>query len=208
MDTKILLNDNPLINTEMQVLKLKFWKERSLGYLSRTFDNLNKGDNYVNTKPAIHIGILDFNLFPNDTEFYATYHMANDISHQIYSDKFRLSVLQLRQMEHATEADRQQGRYLWAKFFKATNWEEIRMLAEQNPIFAEAAQTIYRVTADQRVCDLCEGRREGEKTHNTLVILRDQALQELEDAKNELAIKDAYIAELEAKLKHTKKTGL
>ena len=168
LDIKILLNNDTMINIEMQVVNLKFWKERSLGYLCRTFDNLNKGEDYALTKPAIHIGILDFEIFKDDTEFYATYHLANDISHKIYSDKFRLSVLQLRQAEHAADNDRKHNRYLWAKFFKANTWEEIHMLAEQNPYIADAAKTMYRVTADERIRQLCEAREMGERTQRTL----------------------------------------
>lgn len=169
LDIKICLNNHTIINIEMQVVNLSFWKERSLGYLCRTFDNLNKGDDYSNTRPAIHIGILDFEIFKDDTEFYATYHLANDISHKIYSDKFRLSVLQLNQMEHATKEDIDCGRALWAKFFKATTWEEVHMLAEQDPIIADAAKTIYRVTQDERIFNYCNSREMGERTHRTLV---------------------------------------
>lgn len=198
LDLKITLNNNTLINIEVQVLNLKFWKERSLGYLCRTFDNLNKGDDYSETKPAIHIGILDFEIFEGDTEFFATYHLANDISHKIYSDKFRLSVLQLNQTEHATDEDIECKRVLWAKFFKATTWEEVSTLAEQDPIFAEAAKTIYRVTADDRVRYHCDAIERGERTHRTLV----NQLDEKDNVINEQASK---IAELEAKLAALKK---
>lgn len=198
LDLKITLNNNTLINIEVQVLNLKFWKERSLGYLCRTFDNLNKGDDYSETKPAIHIGILDFEIFEGDTEFFATYHLANDISHKIYSDKFRLSVLQLNQTEHATDEDIACKRVLWAKFFKATTWEEVSTLAERDPIFAEAAKTIYRVTADDRVRYHCDAIERGERTHRTLV----NQLDEKDNVINEQASK---IAELEAKLAALKK---
>ena len=189
LDIKITLNDNTLINIEVQVVKLKFWKERSLGYLCRTFDNLNKGDDYSQTKPAIQIGILDFEIFENDTEFYATYHLANDISHKIFSDKFRLSVLQLNQLEHATEDDIACRRVLWAKFFKATTWEEVFTLANQDPIFAEAAKTIYRVTEDERVRYHCDAIERGERTHRTLV-------NQLYEQEQQLAEKDAEIERL------------
>ena len=43
------------------------------------------------------------------------------------------------------------------------------MLAKQDPIFAEAAKTIYRVTADQRVQHHCDAIERGERTHRTLV---------------------------------------
>ena len=201
LDLKITLNDTTLINIEVQVLKLKFWKERSLGYLCRTFDNLNKGDDYSQTKPAIQIGILDFEIFENDTEFYATYHLANDISHKIFSDKFRLSVLQLNQSEHATEEDTACKRVLWAKFFKATTWEEVSMLANHDPIFAEAAKTIYRVTEDERVRYHCDAIERGERTHRTLVNQLNEQEQQLADMNQQLADKEQENAQLRALLK-------
>ncbi len=65
LDIKVLLNDDTIINLEMQLNDYNHWPERSLGYLCRNFDNLNKGDNYINTKTAIHIGFLNFTLFPH-----------------------------------------------------------------------------------------------------------------------------------------------
>ena len=198
LDLKIKLNNNILINVEVQVINLKFWKERSLGYLCRTFDNLNKGDDYLNTKPAIQIGILDFEVFKGDTEFFATYHLANDITHKIYSDNFRLSVLQLNQIKHATPEDVACKRVLWAKFFKATSWEEICMLAEQDPIIAEAAKTIYRVTEDERVRNHCDAREMGERTHRTLVKQLAEQEQQLNVKNKQL---DAQSKQLDAQNK-------
>ncbi|MDD6036172.1 MAG: Rpn family recombination-promoting nuclease/putative transposase [Lachnospiraceae bacterium] len=163
LDLRLLLNNQTVINLEMQVEKLSFWKERSLGYLCRSFDNLNKGNDYLNTKPAVHVGILDFELFPEHPEFFSTYHLSNDITHQKYSDNFRLSVLQLGHTELATEEDRFWQLDLWAQFFKADTWEEIQMLAEKKPYIFNAAKTIYRVTEDERVRQMCEAREEGEK---------------------------------------------
>jgi len=200
LDLKIALNDNTLINIEVQVLNLKFWKERSLGYLCRTFDNLNKGDDYSKTKPAIQIGILDFEIFEGDTEFFATYHLANDISHKIFSDKFRLSVLQLNQTEHATEEDIACKRVLWAKFFKATTWKEVSSLANQDPIFAEAAKTIYRVTEDERIRYHCDAIERGERTHRTLVNQLKEQDNLITEQTAKIAEQAAKIAELEAKL--------
>ena len=189
----------------MQVVNLSFWKERSLGYLCRSFDNLNKGNSYADTKPAIHIGILDFEIFPDDIEFYSTYHLANDVNHKIYSDKFRLSVLQLNQSEHATEEDKAYNLHLWAKFFKATTWEEINMLAEKNPTIAEAAKTIYRVSNDERIRELCQAREDGERTQRTIEILHQRELQEAKkDAERTIANKDSEIAQLKVELEALK----
>lgn len=190
LDLRLLLNNRTVINLEMQVENLSFWKERSVGYLCRSFDGLNKGDSYLNTKPAIHIGILNFDLFPEHPEFYATYHLSNDITHKKYSDSLRLSVLQLKYTDIATEEDRHWELDLWAKFFRADSWEVIHTLAEKNPYIASAAQTIYRVSEDERIRIMCEAREEGEKTQRTLELLRqmerDKAEQELRQINQEL----------------------
>lgn len=104
LDLKLLLNNNTSINVEMQVLKFRHWTERSLSYLCRSYDKLNKGNSYAETKAAIHIGILDYDLFPEDeTRFYTTYHLADDVTHKIYTGKFQLSVLYLNHVDKATE---------------------------------------------------------------------------------------------------------
>ncbi|MBR6537667.1 MAG: hypothetical protein IKT67_10755 [Lachnospiraceae bacterium] len=60
------------------------------------------------------------------------------------------------------------------------------MLAQQDPIFAEAAKTIYRVTADERVRNHCNAREMGERTYNTLV-------NQLDEKDNQLNEKDKQL---------------
>ena len=66
-----------IINLEMQVLDLKDWPERSLSYLARSYDNVAKGDEYINVKPVYHIGFLNYTIFPEYPEFFAKYRMMN-----------------------------------------------------------------------------------------------------------------------------------
>ncbi len=40
LDVRILLNGNQYINIEMQVSKQNYWRERSLTYLCKSYDNL------------------------------------------------------------------------------------------------------------------------------------------------------------------------
>lgn len=186
LDTHIQLNKNAMVNIEMQVVNLSFWKERSLGYLCRSFDNLNKGTNYSNTKPAIHIGILDFEVFPDDTEFFASYHLANDKTHKIYTGKFELFVLQLKQAEHATPEDIASGIHIWAQLFKAATWEEVFTLAEQNPVIMDIAATMYRADVDEYTRHLLDAREMGERTYNTLTGMLDDATQQLDEQARQL----------------------
>ena len=82
LDINVLLNNNTIINLEMQVLDLKDWPERSLSYLARSYDNVVKGDEYINVKPVYHIGFLNYTLFPKYPEFFAKYRMMNLKNHQ------------------------------------------------------------------------------------------------------------------------------
>lgn len=72
-------------------------------------------------------------------------------NHRIYSDKLRLSVLDLTQINLATEDDCHYKLNEWAAFFKATTWEEIKMLAKNNPDIADAATTVYQLTQEQTI---------------------------------------------------------
>ncbi len=59
LDIKILLNDRKVINIELQVRSQRYWNDRSLIYLCRLFDNLEKGSPYSDVMPAYHISIRE-----------------------------------------------------------------------------------------------------------------------------------------------------
>ncbi|MDE7209980.1 MAG: Rpn family recombination-promoting nuclease/putative transposase, partial [Lachnospiraceae bacterium] len=199
LDLKILLNGNFVLNIEMQVGNLNFWKERSLGYLCRAFDNLNRGDEYLKTKSAIHVGILDFHLDSDNQEFYSDYYMINERTQKKYSDKLRLSVLHLNQVENATEEDKAWHLDLWARFFKARTWEEVFMVAKKDFNIKNAALTFYRASADEYVRNFCEGVEEGERTLRTLQLELQQSKDELHQKDEALLQKDNEIARLLAR---------
>ncbi len=200
LDVETLLNDNTIINIELQVKCLSYWKERTMQYLCRLYDNIKAGASYLTVKPAIHIGIVDFDTVPEDIEFYATYHFANDRSHRIYTGKIQLSVLHLNRIDKATEDDIAHNRQFWAEFFKIGTWEEMLMLAQKNPIIEEAAKTIYRVSTEDRARRLCEAAERYESEQNTfkdIIAQKDSLLFEKDSKIDEQA---AEIAALKAQL--------
>ncbi len=160
LDIQLELNHNTTVNLEMQVVNEGNWPERSLCYLCRSFASINTGEGYEDIKPAVQIGILNFTLFKNEPEFYATYHMLNKRTHRPYSDKLRLSVLNLKQLELATEEDRQYGIDRWAKLFNATTWEELKMLANSDPDMQDAVVTVCQLTMEQKIRQQCEARED------------------------------------------------
>ena len=214
LDLYITLNNNTELNLEMQINNLFNWPDRSLSYLCRTFDNLCRGQDYHLTKPAIHIGILDFTLFPDTPEFYATYKLMNIRNHHIFNDKFILSVLSLKEIEKATSEDREWGLDIWAKFFAAKTWRDIKMIAKNNEILTSASKSLYEYNSNWLVREQCRAREDfecHERTMQKRLAEQEVALAEQEAALAEqkvvLAEKELRIQELEALLKNQKLTS-
>ncbi len=160
LDINVNLNNHTLINLEMQIANKLNWRERSVMYLCRSFDHLSHGQNYSEAKSAIHIGFLDYTLFKERPEFYASYKLINVKNHQKYSDNLTLNVVDLSRIDLATEEDKHYHIHEWALLFKSTTWEEIKMLASKDEYLQEASETIFRMSADDLVRKRCRDREE------------------------------------------------
>ena len=167
LDINVLFNNQSMINLEMQVVNEHNWQERSLSYLCRSFDQLYQGELYSVAKPAIHIGFLNFQPFPEHPEFHASYKLINEKNGMVYSDKFHLNVIDLTHIALSTDADKDAMLDSWASFFIAKTWEDIIMITEKNPYIAEAAQALYEAHADEVTEMQCRARRDYYKQKNT-----------------------------------------
>lgn len=162
LDIKLILNNSKIINIELQVTKYEFWIERSLIYLCRAFNNLSVGEDYGKVLPTYHIGILDFWLPDKTKEFYSEYVLMNKRNHEIYSDKLGINVLNLKSVGDDSVIEEPKELYEWAELFKATTWEEIRMLAEKNEYIADTVVTLRQLTADEKIRMQCQAREDYE----------------------------------------------
>ena len=165
LDLAVIINNVLFLNLEMQVYHEAFWKERSLSYTCRSFDQLNHGENYNTVLPVVHVGFLNYSLFPEYPEFFATYELANTSNPNysyLYSDKLRISVVDLTQIELATEDDKCYDIDLWARVFTATTWEEIEMLAQNNEYLKEAVSGVRQLTEDEQIRQQCQAREDFE----------------------------------------------
>ena len=91
---------------------------------------------------------------------YTTYKLLNIKNQQLHSDKFILSVVDLTHIELATDEDKTYGIDRWARLFKSTTWEEIKMIAENNPILTEASEKLYTYNADEAARQRSQARAE------------------------------------------------
>ena len=214
LDINVILNQHHIINLEMQVINLNNWQDRSLSYLARNFDQLKKGKGYQLTHPVIRISLLDYTLFPEHPEFYSTYQFLNVKNHTLYSDKWRISVLDLSRIDLATEEDRQYQLDYWAALFKAKTWEELQMLAQNNHYFKEASETVYELTQEERIRQQCLAREDYNRTmkgiennlaaqkHEISTLKKDlaDANQQLSEKTQQLSEYQQHIQALEAQL--------
>lgn len=204
LDVNITLNNNTNIITELQIINSHNWPERSVSYLCRKFDALNKGDDYTNVIPAILISILDFTLFEGNPKFYTKYNISDAENHFVYTDKFSIYVLDLTKTEDAKPS--QESLVFWAKMFNAITWEEFDMLATENAIASDMERAIKRFVEEDNIRAQCEAREEyyrDKRTTEKLLEQKDKLLTQAQDQittlTNEVEELRAKLAELEAK---------
>lgn len=196
LDINVLMNNHTVINLEMQMAYQRDWQERSLSYLCRSFDQLYRGAAYGEIKPAIHIGFLNFTPCNTNTpEFYSSYQLVNTKTHDIYSDKFILRVVNLKQIELATEDDRANHIDYWARLFTATSWEDIKMIAQNDSFLSAASQSLYESNADEIIRQKCRAREEYYKREHAIKKLADEVASLQQQLAQAIAEKDSAIAE-------------
>ena len=106
-------------------------------------------------------------------------------------------MVDLKRVNEADETDKKAHRDLWAKFFKATTWEEIDMLAAKDEYINEAATKLHQLAEDKRFRDQYWEREDYIRREMDRDLYYENIIAEKD---NTIAAKDAYIAELEAKL--------
>ena len=205
LDILLTLNHERTLNIEMQVLNEYDWTDRSLVYLSRIFNNVNSGEEYSDVIPAAHIGFLNFQLFKDDPAFFSEFKISNVKTHKVYSDKFVLDVVSLNCIDLATPEDVESGLVDWARFFTASTWEELQMLAANNPAIEDAASTAVKGMSDDKLKWEIMLREEASRRYQTREAYFKRAEKRAVEAEEKLAETDKKLAETDKKLAETDK---
>lgn len=104
-------------------------------------------------------------------------------------------MIDLSRIDLATEEDRLYAIDEWAKLFKATSWEDLKMLAKTNAALAEAGATIYEISADEHLRQQLEAREDAIRQERGMLRRLEHAEKERDDAVAKL---DATAAKLDA----------
>jgi len=208
LDIKALINRSSIVNVELQMVLTtdsRWWINRSLLYLCRTFDNVEAGREYSEALPSVQVCIVPKDMFSDaPPEFYAQYMLMNDRNGHIYTRDFSLRVLYLNHTDLATETDKKNGLDFWAKAFLATTWEELKSLAKESSVFREVAESMYTVNADVSQRSMAEAHRKFVESYENmeaaLVRIKQRVEEEQQKAENEQ--KKAEAAQQEAEAAH------
>ena len=200
LDIRINLDGEKLIDLEMQVTNQYNWPERSISYAARSFDHLNSGQDYSEVLTVHSIGFLNYTLFPEAPEFFATYELRNRKSGKLYSSKFSIHVLDLTKIDLASEEDKKYGIDRWARLFMAKTWEELRMVAKNNPDLLQASNELYTINKDDLIRQQARARADAEfweRNRNARIKKLEEALTEKDSM---IAAKDNFIAEKDSEI--------
>lgn len=116
---------------------------------------------------------------------------------RIYSDKLCLSVVDLTQISLATEEDKLYEIDTWASLFKATTWEELKMIAKDNEYLEEAAETAYQLSAEEAIRLQCEAREDFYRQQKYVEHKLAALTKENEEVKEKYAAAEQKLMEIE-----------
>ena len=132
--------------------------------------------------------------------------MMDTENHYVYSSKFAIHVLDLKQVNNASSEDKHWGLDNWAKLFKAATWEDVKMIAANNKYLTEAANTMHELYSDREMRRQMENREDFiRRQKRDQRMLKDQEDIIAEQA-DEIAKKDSTIEQLLAEIAALKKS--
>ena len=170
LDVRLLLNNASEIDIEIQLSQIKVWAERSLFYLAKMYtDQIAPGQSYKVFKKCINISILDFELFPDETEFYSCFHIREDTRSFIYTDKIEFHLIELPKLPKELKEDSSDIE-LWAKFINAERKEEFDMLAQKNQYIESAYERLQVISQDREKRLEYEAREKAILDHNQMIL--------------------------------------
>ena len=110
-------------------------------------------------------------------------------------------MVDLKNIELATEEDKQYQIDHWASLFMAKTWEDLKMISQENEFMQEATETLYELNADETIRQQCLARRDYYRTQNSYKQLIEEQAEKIEEQARELEEQKQLILKLQEELK-------
>lgn len=79
-------------------------------------------------------------------------------------------MLDLNQIELATDENKAYRFDYWARLFKAKTWKDLKLLAQKDEIFEETCDAVFTLNQDDKKRYWCEAHEEGKRIGRTYFI--------------------------------------
>ena len=106
LDVQIRMKDGTRIDIEVNVRRLWLGRSGRCFILARCISGRSKKGNGIRYwKKCVHIGILDFILFENETSYHSRFHIREDQRNFQYSDKLEIHICELPKLKKYTHPE-------------------------------------------------------------------------------------------------------
>lgn len=156
----------------------------------------------LNSSPSnlYNISILDFELFPDETEFYSYFHIREDTRSFIYTDKMEFHLIELPKLPKVLKEDSSDVE-LWAKFINSERKEDFDMLVQKNQYIESAYEQLQLISQDRDKRLEYEAREKAILDHNQMMLEAEERGREQGEDRinklNTLLIKEKRYEDLE-----------
>lgn len=169
LDVRIRMTNGTQIDLEMQVVPFAFWEKRILFYLSKMYtEQVKEGDGYQSLKKCMHVSLLNFTHFPDDTEYHHEIAFCDMHTHQKYTDLFEIHILELKKLP--PEDPDEPLLISWLRFFVATRKDDFEKMADKDTYISDAYDVLKKLSADEQKRLEYEARQKALLDHNSQVI--------------------------------------
>jgi predicted transposase/invertase (TIGR01784 family) len=160
-------SNEEIVNIEMQKGEDPDMPVRSLFYWSELyFQQLPKGGRYEDLKKTICINILgEFSIF-KDGEFWHTFHLRDDKTFEILSDREEIHFLEIQKMR---EFRKDSPITWWIEYLKNPHSKVVQKIGEFEPIIREATKMFDTVTSDPQTQEFIRMREKGLRDFNSAI---------------------------------------
>jgi predicted transposase/invertase (TIGR01784 family) len=150
LDVKVQTKTGKVIDIEIQVNPVKSIGKRLSFYKSKLIvEQIAKGDDYAIIQKVICFCITDYGLFPEVKDYLNRFRFYNGKNGLCFED-IPEEVYTLELPKVPAQSDGAPG-WEWTKFLRAKRREEFEMVAAKNPEIRKAVNTLYELSADEKV---------------------------------------------------------
>ena len=167
LDIKAVLNNDTIIDIEIQILNSHNMVERTLYYWSGLYYNqLQKGEEYQESKRVIAINILDYNEF-TEGPYHEIAKLRREYMYRILTDKMEIHFIQIPKFKKQRK-DMKTKLDIWMEFISQIDKEGVENAMSKNKEIKKAQEEYEYLT--------------GEENERRIAFLMDKAIRDEKSA--------------------------